>query len=354
MPRRSSSTSPRSPGALRAARFASRALLVGCALTGVSPLGCSSKPKDSSGDEEARDPATGLTRAESELVVAEVGTRKITLGEYAATVRNLGRFEKLRYQTPERQKELLERMIDLELLAGEARRRGLDKTPEVELGIQQALRDELLEELRRSLPPPEKLSDKDVRDYYEAHKDEFEEPERRRALVIAVQNEALAKKILAELDGAPPTRWGELAGKYSLEKRGLGPNDPLELAGDLGFVSAPGEKRGENLSIPEEVRAALFRLGKLGEVAAEPIPVGTRFYLVKLGARSDARVRTLAEADRTIRVELLRRMFREKERALEDELRKKYPVEVDAEKLAAWKKAHDATTSGAAVEKKGP
>jgi hypothetical protein len=224
----------------------------------------------------------------------------------------------------------------------------------VEVGIQQALRDELLEELRRTLPPPEKLGEKEVRDYYEAHKSEFEEPERRRALVLAVQNEALAKKVRAELEGAPPTRWGELAGKYSLERRGLGPNDPLELAGDLGFVSAPGEKRGENLSVPEEVRAALFRLEKLGDIAAEPIPVGTRFYLVKLGALSAARVRTLAEADRTIRVELLRRMFREKERALEEELRKKYPIEVDEEKLAAWKKAHEAASVERAAEKKGP
>lgn len=341
MARRSSHRSPPRSGVLRVGRFFASAALgvAACALVGCT---CGSNAEEAA-DPEARDPATGLTRAEAELVVAEVGERRITLGEYAATVRNLGRFEKLRYQTPERRRELLEHMIDLELLAGEARRRGLDRTPEVELGTQQALRDELLEELRRTLPPPEKLSEKDVRDYYEAHRSEFEEPERRRALVIAVPNEALARKIRAELEDAPATRWGELAAKYSLERRGLGDKDPLEFAGDLGFVSAPGEKRGENLSVPEEVRAALFRLEKLGDVSKEPIAVGTRYYLVRLGAQSAARARTLAEADRTIRVELQRQMFREKERALEEELRKKYPVEVDEEKLAAWKKAYEAS-----------
>jgi hypothetical protein len=285
--------------------------------------------------EEARDPITHLTPSESQQVLAKVGERTITLGEYAMTLARMAPFERLRYQTAERQKQLLDEMVQVELLAQEARRRGLDKTPEVELRIAQALRDEVLEELRAKLPAADSLTEREVRDYYSAHQDEFREPERRRALLLVVAQkanaEALARRT-AEVSGA---EWGALVAKNSLDRRGTGPKDAPEWAGDFGFVSAPGESRGANPEIPEPVRASLFKLQKLGEVAAEPVEAGGRFYVVRLGGTSAARDRSLREADRTIRVELLRQRYLQSERALEAELRQKFPVVIDSKALAA-------------------
>lgn len=295
--------------------------------------------------EEEKDPLTGLTRTEASQVLAQVGEKTITLGQYAAALDRMGKFEKLRYQTPERQKELLEEMIELELLAQEAQRRGLDQHPEVQLRIYQALRDELLEQLRRSLPSPEELSEREVREYYEAHQEEFQEPERKRVLAIIVRSKSQAEKVAQEAQGADGETWGKLAQKYSLDRRNLGEGDAIEWAGDLGFVSAPSEKRGKNADVPEEVRARVFQLEKLGEVAPDPVQVGNSYYVVRLGGKSPARDRSLRDADRTIRVELLRKKFLEKERELEAELRKKYPIVFDEAKLAALQAEYEKISS---------
>ncbi len=47
--------------------------------------------------------------------------------------------------------------------------------------------------------------------------------------------------------------------------------------------------------------------------------------------------RTLAESDRAIRVLLIQEKMAERERALEDDLRKKFPVQIDEGALAAVK-----------------
>lgn len=301
--------------------------------------GCSSSDNRVTPESEVRDPITGLTPTESKEVLAQVGNRTITLGQYAQTLQRMGKFERLRYQTPERQKQLLDEMIELELLAQEAERRGLDRDPEVQLRLQQALRDEVLEELRRSLPPPESLTEREVRDYYEAHREQFQEPERRRVLAIVLSSKNLAKKVATEAQNASGVVWGDLAKKYSLDRRGFKEGDAPEWAGDLGFVSAPQETRGENAEIPDEVREAVFRLEKLGDVSPEPVEVGGRHYIVRYGGTSPARDRSLRDADRTIRVELLRQKYLEKERELEAELQKKYPLVIDEAALDAWVKS---------------
>jgi peptidyl-prolyl cis-trans isomerase C len=282
-------------------------------------------------DEQERDPRTGLTPLEGQEVLVRVGERDITLGQYAESLLRMDRYERLRYQSEERQKLLLDEMIQVELLAQEARRRGLDKDPEVQLRLRQALRDELLADLERSLPGPESFSEREVRDYYEAHRLEFLEPLRHRVQVIKVGSAAVAAQVLKELGGRDAASvsgeiWAKLAHKFSLDRDNMGPVDRAELRGDLGFVSAPGEARGDNDLVPPEVRAVVFQLKKVGDIAADAVASQGLFYVVRLEGISPARDRTLQEAERTIRIELRRQKFLEAEKKLEQELRKKHPV----------------------------
>lgn len=301
--------------------------------------------------EATRDPITGLSATEDREVLAKVGEKTITLGDYARTLSRMDEFERLRYQTPERQAELLDELINTELLAQEAERRGLDRSPEYQAKLFLALRDERLEELRASLPPLESFSDAEVGAYYEAHKTEFEEPERRRPLVIVTGGRAQAEAALRRAKSASGQEWGKLAKEVSLDRRGLVSDEASELAGDLGFVSAPGVERGAHDEVPEPVRAAVFRLQALGDVAPEVVEADGRFYVVRLGGMSPARLRSRQEADRTIRVELRRRLFREKEKALLEELRKKYPATVDR---AALERALERASDPAPAQKKQP
>lgn len=263
-------------------------------------------------------------------VLAKVGDREITLGEYAASLERMDQFERLRYQSPERRKLLLDEIIKVELLAAEAKRRGLDKRPETQERTRQILRDELLRRTRDGMPAPADIPEAEVRAYYEKHRDQFREPERRRVAHIVVADAAKAKRIQALAAKATPVEWGRLVQEQSLDKPPKNsPSVPLELAGDLGIVSAPGDRRGENPRVPEAVRKAVFEIEKLGGVAAEPVADAGRFHIVRLTGRTGARDRSLPEADRAIRVSILQERIKQSEEKLERELRQRYPVKID-------------------------
>src|SRR5947207_2178327 len=105
----------------------------------------------------------GLTAEQAALVVAKVGDRAITLGDYAATLERMDQFDRLRYQSPERRRELLDEIIDVELLAQDAKRSKLDQSAEKQHAIRQVLRDALLAGARPELPAPAALSQDEVR-----------------------------------------------------------------------------------------------------------------------------------------------------------------------------------------------
>jgi parvulin-like peptidyl-prolyl isomerase len=299
-------------------------------------LGCDKKPSAGgapSASASAR--PTGITPELAQRVLAKVGDRQITLGDYAAMLERMDPFERLRYQSADRRKQLLEELIDLELLAEEARRRGLDKQPETQERVRQMLRDELLTQVRASAATPESISEADARRYYEQHRDDFREPERRRVAHIALGSEAEAKALLEKALTASPQEWGKLVAEKSRDAKskpsaGL----PPELAGDLGIVGPPGHPRGQNPNVPEALRAAVFEIDEVGGVLGRPIAAAGQFHLVRMTGKTDARDRTFADAERSIRVALVREQIRAREAELEVELKKKYPVVIDEEQLA--------------------
>jgi parvulin-like peptidyl-prolyl isomerase len=301
-------------------------------VTLLGSFGCDEK-KVQLPDQEERDARTGLTPAEAAEVLVKVGKREITLGQYAETLLRMDQYERLRYQSEERQKQLLDEMIEVELLAQEARRRGLDKKPEVQMRIRQALRDELLADLERQMPDPESFSEREVKEYYDAHRGGFKEPLRHRVQVIRVGSESLAREALKELErkgdeSASFDSWAEIAKKYSLERGVDGPVAAGELLGDLGFVSAPGQAQGDNPSVPPEVREAVFELKKVGDVVSHPVKAAGGYFIVRLEGISPERDRSMQDAERTIRIELRRQKFLEAEKKFEQDLRSKYPVAI--------------------------
>ena len=304
-------------------------------LLAVLALGCDTKTtKGTAPSASASVAPAGLSPELAARVLAKVGDHEITLGEYAATLERMDPFERLRYQSPDRRKQLLDELIDLELLANEARRRGLDKQPETQERVRQMLRSELLDQVRAAVPTPNDISEADARRYYDAHRDDFREPERRRVAHIALGSEPEAKALLEKAQAASPSDWGKLVAEKSRDARGKPSTAlPPELAGDLGIVGPPGHPRGENPNVPEAVRAAVFEIDKLGGVLPRVVAASGAFHLVRLTGKTDARDRTFADAERSIRVALVQERIRAREAELETELKKKYPVTIDEQQL---------------------
>ncbi len=334
-----------------AARLARALVLVAL---GAAAVACNPKALDTSHRGDAG-VAGGLSPELASRVLARVGERTITLGDYAATLERMDPFDRLRYQSVERKHELLEEMIDVELLAQDARTRGLDKEPETQEAIRQILRDSLLAQAKKDLPPPGDIPADKVRAFYDAHKDDFRDPARRRVAHLVVKDRAAATRLLAEARKATPLHWGELVAKSSVEAAPKGaPGIAPEMAGDLGFVSAPGEKSGDNPRVPPAVRAAIFEIDEVGHVLDRAVEVDGTFHVLRLTGKVDAHERSFAEAERSIRVRILQDMIAAREKQLETELRAAFPVTIDDQALSAVQvpgapaQAEEASDAGAA------
>jgi peptidyl-prolyl cis-trans isomerase C len=284
-------------------------------------------------------------------VLARVGTRTITLGDFAAALERMDPFERLRYQTDDRRQALLDEMINVELLAREAERRGLDQKPETEELIRQYQRDELLRRVRAEVPGPNELSKEQVQAYYQAHKAEFAAPERRRAAQIALKDAALAARVLAEAAGADADRWHALVKQYNPEALGAegdktAARPPLEVPGDLGMLSAPGTPGGGNPAagaggaggagsgdVPDAVRRAVFEIGQVGQVYPQPVAAGGRFLVLRLVSQVEARQRSLEEVEGAVRARLVRSLQEQAENDLVKRLRQSTPVSIDEQAL---------------------
>ena len=281
--------------------------------------------------------ATSLTPEQSKQVLAKVGDETITLGDYAAALEHMDQFDRLRYQSKERRKELLDEMITVKLLAKEATAKGYDKDPVAQQEMRAILRDAMLAEARKNAPVPADVPESEVRAWFEAHRAEYKDPERRRLSVIIVRDEATAKETLAaakKITVAGP--WGELVRAKSIDPQARA-NVPVDLAGDVGIVSPPGDPRGENSRVPEEVRVAAFGIPEPGQVADQAVPSKGRFYIVRLTQKLPAHERTYEEAERSIRVKLAQDKLRAREDDLIADLRKSMKVEIDEAALATVK-----------------
>jgi hypothetical protein len=316
---------------------------MGAAVALASVAGGCSHPSGSTPQSVDGGGATGtLSPEEAAQVLARVGDRTITLGDYVAALQHMDQFDRIRYSAPARRRELLDEMIDVMLLADEARAKGYDKDPIAQQEVREILRDAYLKNAREATPAPNDIPAAEVQAYFDAHRGDFRDPERRRVSAIVLPTAAAATSVLEPAAKATPIQWGELVRAKSIAgSSGAVPKPdtegPLDLAGDLGFVSPPGDTRGTNVHVPDEVRAAVFEIGNVGDVLPKVVPAGGKFYIVKLASKSEGHERSLQDAERSIRVRIAQDKIRAAEDAVVDDLRKQYPVQIDEAALSQVK-----------------
>jgi hypothetical protein len=187
----------------------------------------------------------------------------------------------------------------------------------------------MLKDARKGAPTPADIPADEVRAYYDSHRAAYRDPERRRISAIVLSTQAAADAVLEQVKkGVTAAQWGELVRSKSIDPAAKA-SVPVDLAGDLGMVSPPGDARDENARVPEEVRVAAFEIPKEGEVAPRAVKAAGKLYIVRLTVKNDPQDRSLPEAERTIRVKLSQDKLRAKEADLLAQLRAKLPVQVD-------------------------
>ncbi|MGH7329092.1 MAG: peptidyl-prolyl cis-trans isomerase, partial [Polyangiaceae bacterium] len=245
--------------------FVLSALPAFCVALGLSLVACNDKALQNGAKADSGIPqSASLTPEQSAKVLAKVGDKTITLGEFVATLEHMDQFDRLRYQSPERRKELLGEMIDIELLAQEAQQKGYDQDPVAQEQERAILREAVLADLKKSVPSPQEMPEADVRAYFDAHRADYRDPERRRISAIQVKDEATAKSVLAQAEkNTNAAAWGELVRKFSIDPQAKA-NVPVDLAGDFGMINPPGDTHAENVRVPADLVAPAFEIQNVG------------------------------------------------------------------------------------------
>jgi peptidyl-prolyl cis-trans isomerase C len=167
------------------------------------------------------------------------------------------------------------------------------------------------------------ITDADVQQYFEQHRDRFETPRRVRIWRILLNDEALAKKIIADCQGAAgPEKWRNFARDSSIDSA------TKFRDGDLGFVRPDGSTETPQLRVDPALFAAVDGL-KDGELAPAPLHLQSGFAVVWRRGSLPAISRTVSQETPAIRTLLGRQRLEAARAALIAELRRQRVTMVD-------------------------
>ena len=300
----------------------------------VSSASCSKKAEEAPVVEEEW-PKNGLTEAQANEVLAKVGDRTITVGDFADRLASQSPYLRARFESPERRKEFLDNLVRFELLVYEAKRLGYGDEPEIVRArrnamIQQMVKKEVDEPLEGL-----EITDEEVQAVYDANPLEFDRPGQVRASDIFIEERVRANELLVR------AKKTDLAGFRKLAREESEDEKTKANGGDLHFFEATGE--GEP---PAAIREAAFSLKTVGAVYPKLIENGNGFHIIMLTGKRPALKRTYEQAKRAIRHKLTRERKDAAMEALTKRLREEVEVQVDYAALESIKVANPELPQG--------
>lgn len=254
-------------------------------------------------------PGCSKTPSPDDKVLVKVSNSSITLGEFKARIAKLPSYYK---EIAEKNKErYLEEMIAEKLFYEEAVRRGINRDKEVTEIVAEAKRKIVIAKLiKNEVDDKAKVSEAEIKAFYEANKDKMKTPEMWRASHILVPTEQEATDILQQLkNGASFEELARTKSKDATATRN----------GDVGFF------RSGQL-VPEFEKAATkLDVGQTSDI------VQTKFgyHIIKLTDKKEPGVQAYEKAKPMIESELEKKKRVEMFYDLIMTLKKKYGVNID-------------------------
>jgi parvulin-like peptidyl-prolyl isomerase len=301
----------------------------------------------------AAQPAPAQPKPE-DVVVARVGGEPITEADFRAAFRILPRQEQMQLLMLQGGKEeFIKRMAESKLLAVKARKMGLDKTPDFQRTLDRTKDDllarEFLTQEGEALQAKLKLSDADVKAYYDAHLDKFKQPElvSVRHILVAVKRDPKEKEGRTDAEAKQ-----HIATLQADLKKGLKFEDLAKK-----FSDDPGSKENGGLYKdvdpsswdPAFAKAAMTQpVGKVGA----PVKSQYGYHLIKVEDRKPARQVPFEEAKAEAQQMAERDRQGEVWEQLMDGLKKEIPFELD--KPAPSDAPKPAPAKGAEAPKPAP
>src|SRR5262245_36464653 len=151
--------------------------------------------------------------------LAKIDDVVITVGDFQDRINKQSPYVRARYTSIERKKEFLDNLVRFEVLAKEAERRGLQKDAEVVRTMKQVMIQRLLKDEFDKFKP-EEITDVECKQYYDAHPEEYNQPEQVRVSSILVKDAATAKKVMGDprIKGVDNQNFRALVSEYSIDQ----------------------------------------------------------------------------------------------------------------------------------------
>jgi parvulin-like peptidyl-prolyl isomerase len=259
-------------------------------------------------------------------VVGRIGERTISAREIRKAVAGVPAFElqALGGTKIEVLKKYVDEAIVREaLLAEAAKQKGALDDRAVRLALDKSLAGAAVRKELAGVGGKEAIPEPEIKAYYEAHKSEYETPERARVWHLVTANKADAEAALERVK-KDPTRegWPKIVSETSLD-----PNTKTS-SGDLGFVTIDGKTTEPKVVVPKEIAAAAFAL-KDGEISQVPVQSSAGWHVIWRKGSVPAMTRTLESETPTIREILFEQKRKATYDALVARLRSDTKIEVD-------------------------
>ncbi len=248
-------------------------------------------------------------------VLADVNSGTITTGDFDRELKNLPEYLKAMADTPQGRKEMLDTMIIRELILQQAAKDGLDKSPEIAEKLQDLKKRLIVESfLKKKVETEAKVSDEDLKKFYEQNKDKFKSGEQIRASHILVKTEKEAQDILAKLKAG--AKFDELAKKYSVDSSAA-------KGGDLGWF-------GKGSMVPAFEKAALaLKEGQISGIVKSDFG----YHIIKLTGKRPAGIRPFEEVKEQIKGAIMPSKQQEIFQKIKDELKKTAKITINEDVL---------------------
>lgn len=240
-------------------------------------------------------------------VLAVVNGEEIKQSEVDNFIQALG-YRGAQFNNEEGRKRLTDELINRKLLFFDAKKSGLDKdeiyVKEVKKQSEELLKDFAMANIINSV----RVSDEDLKEYYENHKDNFKVQSTFTASHILVESEDLANEIKEKIDNDGD--FTQLAKEYST-------CPSKEQGGDLGtFQQGQMVKEFENALIENEI----------GDIVG---PVKTQFgyHIINIKDKTEGKVKSFEEAKNEVKQTLLQLKQQQAYIDATDKLQKEYKIE---------------------------
>ena len=249
--------------------------------------------------------------------LAKIGDSVITQADFEREMKGLPEFVQKMFEGAAGKESFLNELIKRELLYKEALKKGLDKDPEYVKKLEDFKKITLVGLLlQKEIEGKVKVSDQEVKDYYEKNKGKFAPVTQIRASHILVKTEEEAKQIEEKLKKGED--FVQLAKKYSIDTA------TAKNGGDLGYFS-----KGQ--MVPEFESAAMSL--KPGQIS-EPVKTKVGYQIIKV---TDKKMGQPVDFDKVKNL-ISQNLMAEKQKEVFDSyvegLKKSFKVEINKEALS--------------------